>query len=250
MGVWAWKLTVRDVSGAPVIRALAEPMRVPPDDPGGAQAPHQGLAVNRIAGGEAAEDAPDRLILAPPPVALDAIAVAAPTTDDMAEGLPARASAEIQALIAGLLDRAAPSEQDAGAARGGQAIPATVPGVSRSPRPTLRPAAASDATRETAAGPVAGSVRELAARDLPAGAHLVQLGDFDGPDIARAEWDRLAARFPDFLAGRARVIEEARSGQRPLFRLRAHGFDDRAAARRFCAALDARGASCIPVTVR
>ena len=45
MGVWAVQLMVRDVSGVPVIEAMEGPMRQPPADPGGTQAPHQGLAV-------------------------------------------------------------------------------------------------------------------------------------------------------------------------------------------------------------
>ena len=61
MGVWAFQLMIRDVSGVPVIEALEGPMREPPADPGGTQAPHQGLAVNRIAEGEEAQPVPDRL---------------------------------------------------------------------------------------------------------------------------------------------------------------------------------------------
>jgi hypothetical protein len=70
MSVWAFQLLMRDVSGVPVIEALEGPMREPPADPGGTQAPHQGLAVNRIAEGEEAQPVPDRLVLAPPPIEL------------------------------------------------------------------------------------------------------------------------------------------------------------------------------------
>ena len=48
LGVWGYKLTVRDVSGVPVVRALEGPMRVLPTDPGGKLATHQGLAVNAV----------------------------------------------------------------------------------------------------------------------------------------------------------------------------------------------------------
>jgi hypothetical protein len=85
---------------------------------------------------------------------------------------------------------------------------------------------------------------------LAQGTRLVQLGAFDSPEIAQAEWDRLLTRFPDYFVGRARVIQTASSGGATFYRLRAHGFEDLSASRRFCAALVARNAPCIPVTVR
>jgi hypothetical protein len=78
----------------------------------------------------------------------------------------------------------------------------------------------------------------------------VQLGAFDTAETAREEWDRIAARFPDYFDDRPRVIEEAESGGQTFFRLRAAGFDDLAGSRRFCAVLVAQGTACIPVTVR
>ena len=55
VGVWGYKLFVRDVSGVPVVRAAEDEMRVAPKDPGGQQAAHQGLAVNSVAADGAAE---------------------------------------------------------------------------------------------------------------------------------------------------------------------------------------------------
>ena len=49
IGVWGYKLLMRDVSGVPVVRALEGPMRIAPEDPGGRPADHQGLAVNEVA---------------------------------------------------------------------------------------------------------------------------------------------------------------------------------------------------------
>jgi hypothetical protein len=60
----------------------------------------------------------------------------------------------------------------------------------------------------------------------------------------------LTRNFPDYFAGRGRVVQQATSGGREFYRLRAHGFDDLSDARRFCTALLAQGAACIPVTVR
>ena len=47
-----------------------------------------------------------------------------------------------------------------------------------------------------------------------------------------------------------RVIEKATSGGRTFYRLRAEGFADLPDARRFCAALVAEKADCIPVVTR
>ncbi len=153
-------------------------------------------------------------------------------------------------------------------------IPISVPGVRRSPRPTSRPAGLSSARTPVAdlaanadapAGvapldgvddPLEAVVTEeaggfeIAAADLETGTRLVQLGAFDSPELARAEWARLSQLYPDFFLGRARVVEQASSGGQTFYRLRGHGFGDLSASRRFCAALVAQGAGCIPVTVR
>ena len=65
IGVWGYKLIIRDVSGVPVVRAIEGPMRVQPEDPGGQSADHQGLAVNAVAAEGVAAAPADRLVLAP-----------------------------------------------------------------------------------------------------------------------------------------------------------------------------------------
>lgn len=275
MAIWAYQLTMRDVSGVPVIRALEGPMRVAPADPGGTQAEHQGLAVNRIAEGAEAAPAADRVVLAPPPVDLEQVAftstsvAAGAATTPTAQPTPAEVSAGTQALIERLIERAEPLAAPApGAARAvapvppvpaaapaadgaAQIIPASVPGVARSLRPATRPASVSARSSVAAPAPAGdAAVRDIDAAGLPEGTRLVQLGAFDSPEIARVAWDRLTVQFPDYFAGRARVIQQASAGGEPFYRLRAHGFDDLAASRRFCAALTAQSAPCIPVTVR
>ncbi len=70
VGVWGYKLVMRDVTGIPVVRAMEGPMRTAPTEPGGEVAPHIGLAVNAVpAMGEAAPPE-DTLILAPREVEL------------------------------------------------------------------------------------------------------------------------------------------------------------------------------------
>lgn len=283
LAIWAWQLTVRDVSGVPVIRALEGPMRVAPENPGGSVADHQGLAVNRITEGAEAAPAADRIVLAPAPLDLEEIDLSAASLP--AEMTPAAEGTgeETLALIDRLLEEATPLEPldpvvesddtpgpdpvDAAVAETLSAparpvievIPASVPGVSRSLRPLSRPeevvlVASLSASTPAAARPVAvaadAAVTELDPDALPAGTRLVQLGAFDDADTAREEWRRLARLYPDFFVEKDRVIQRAVSGGRAFFRLRAHGFDDLSDARRFCTALNAQGAPCIPVTVR
>lgn len=65
LGVWGYKLAVRDVSGIPVVRALEGPLRIAPATPGGELAMHQGLSVNAVAAAGTAMPLPEKLTLAP-----------------------------------------------------------------------------------------------------------------------------------------------------------------------------------------
>ncbi len=125
--------------------------------------------------------------------------------------------------------------------------------VARSLRPQLRPAGlrAGPASAPLAAiQEVAASSGEVDAARIPAGTRLVQLGAFDSAEVARSEWERLSSKFSDYLDGKERVIQRATSGGRVFYRLRAMGFADLNDARRFCSALTAQRADCIPVVTR
>jgi len=139
-------------------------------------------------------------------------------------------------------------------------IPSSVPGVSTSLRPKLRPARlATVAAQATAAAEAVAPEQDFAAIDpallisteaVPEGTSLAQLGAFDSPAVAAQEWRRLNGRFTDFMAGKTRLIQQAERGGRTFYRLRAQGFTDLADARRFCAALMAEHADCVPVASR
>ncbi|MFC2967501.1 SPOR domain-containing protein [Acidimangrovimonas pyrenivorans] len=241
VGIWGYQLAVRDVTGVPVIRALKGPLRIAPEDPGGQIAAHQGLAVNAIAGDEPQPDLPNKVILAPAPVQL--------TSEDRAaeDGKPATPEAP-----PAVSTEAAPNDPVAAAIA--SATRATQPGVApappgavtRSPIPLRRP----DDLLPVPAAPAAPQVTEIDGASLPAGTRLVQLGAFDSVDVARAEWDKMARRFSGLLGGKNRVIQKAESAGRTFYRLRAAGFSDEADARRFCAALLADDAACVPVILR
>ena len=123
-------------------------------------------------------------------------------------------------------------------------------------RPQIRPVDTSEAASRAAftdpppRSDAAPETREISPDTLEPGTPLVQLGALDSMEAARAEWTRLAGRFDSYLAGKDRVIQQASSGGHSFYRLRAAGFADMAEARRFCAALLAEEAECIPVAAR
>ena len=88
---------------------------------------------------------------------------------------------------------------------------------------------------------------DIDASTIAPGTRLVQLGAYGSPEVARTEWANAIAKFGDYMVGKDRVIQEAETGGRTFWRLRAMGFEDLQDARRFCAVLVSDGANCIPV---
>ncbi|MEL6236032.1 MAG: SPOR domain-containing protein, partial [Pseudomonadota bacterium] len=79
----------------------------------------------------------------------------------------------------------------------------------------------------------------------PSGTQLIQLGAFDSPEVARAEWERLVRAHGDLLGTKGPLVQRTVVSGRVFFRLRAEGFANRAEARTTCSALNARGLPCI-----
>ena len=265
LGWWGYQLVVRDVSGVPVVRALEGPMRVAPESPGGELTPHTGLAVNNVPAEGIAEAPAERLTLAPGaegltdedmpagelPVltasASTAVADAGTQPDPMPAAVPDSASqSEIDSLISAALAEASGNDADPGASTITLVSP-DIGGVAKSLIPLARPGSLVGAEPLPVA---ADGFVSLAPGNVAEGARLAQLGAFDSAEVAMKEWARLAGLFPEFMTDKARVIEEAQSGGKTFFRLRAHGFEDLNDARRFCAALVAGGVNCIPVKQR
>jgi hypothetical protein len=251
LGIWGYRLAVRDVRGVPVIQALDGPMRVAPDDPGGEIADHQGLAVNDVAAAGIAAPLPDRLILAPRPVDLtdeDTAGLAGPVLPGAelvsAPSAPASGTADPVLAAAPPTESASPTEVAVDAAL------AEALGLA----PEAVEAAEAVAPAEKASEPVQATAvaapTEVDPATIPAGTRLVQFGAFDTEDQARAEWLRLAGAFGDLMSGKGMVLQPADSGGRTFWRLRAHGFEDEDDARRFCVAFVTQGATCIPVPQR
>ncbi|TGD65018.1 SPOR domain-containing protein [Tabrizicola sp. WMC-M-20] len=284
MALWGYRLAVRDVSGVPVIRAIEGPMRVAPPNPGGSIADHQGMAVNVVAAVGGAAGLPAEIILAPPPVDLTAedapglspldpvavasapvvaplglkmgpvaasdvpeVPVALPPAEGPADAAPVTTQDAVAMALAEALGEAMPLEPLAEAG----AVDTPPQGAAGSVRPRARPQSAFAAV--TAVEPVNAALAlgpEIDPSTLTAGTRLVQLGAFDSAEIARAEWARVRDRFGDLMTGKSLVVQSAQSGGRTFYRLRAHGFEGEDDARRFCAALLAENAACIPVAHR
>lgn len=276
LGVWGYRLAVRDVNGVPVIKAMEGPMRIAPADPGGAIADHLGLAVNELAETGAAAPPPDRLILAPRPMELqpeDAAGLAGMTQPGLTEAsaptgaLPADRDLALAAApptesadpteiaIDAALAEALGEIPDAALYEPADIEPADMPipeleeaalvpegAILASIRPKARPRAPALSTT----APLPGAT-EVDPATIPPGTRLVQFGTFDTADEARAAWGELQVRFGELMAGKAMVVQPAESGGRTFYRLRGHGFDGEDDARRFCSAFVTEGATCIPV---
>ena len=278
VGVWGYKLMVRDVTGLPVVQAISGEMRVLPDNPGGELALNQGLAVNEVAAAGTAAAPTDTLVLAPKPVALavEDTPVSAQVVAPVQQPAPLDLSAPIADLDGLVSSQTATDTPEAGSVEdlirqltqgadpinnvsGANVVSAVTnvtyettiqaAGLRRSLRPLLRPDSAPAVVIPVSA-PAKATVTDVDPTSVPAGTRLVQLGAFDSAEVARSQWDKIEGRFGDFLQGKSRIVQKANSGGRTFYRLRAMGFSDLSDARRFCSALLAENADCIPVVTR
>lgn len=255
LGLWGYRLAVRDAHGVPVVRALSGPVRIAPEDPGGRVADNAGLAVNRIAGGGGVDDLPEQIVLAPAPVMLEVDD--APGIGAAAPPPPAVVAAEEDSFartlaLAEELARQAAAEI---AAEEGAAPVLAGARVQHSPRPRPRPVAGSGA--DLAAGAIAHVVpvvatlaAEIAPEGLTPGMRLAQIGAFDDVASARAEWERVVARHPTLFADKSRVVQPVDSVGRLFYRLQVAGFANEDESRQFCHAVESGDLRCVPVTVR
>lgn len=262
LSVWGYELTQREVGNVPVLRALEGPMRVAPDDPGGLAAAHQGLAVTEVPASGGVADPPQTVALAPAPTALDPAdqPLAALRQAELSAPAPAAGQTPVAAPavlelppsepvdVAALIRRA---EAEAARSDAIRVIPASLPGVSLSPRPAPRPRSGNvvaRADRAVLSGPLV-RASDVTAGALPAGSVVAQIGAYDTPDQLEEAWRGLIERHGNLLDGRQRLVQRAGSGAQTIWRLRLAGFGDRDEARRFCAAMRTRGAECVPTTL-
>jgi hypothetical protein len=258
LAMWSYDLMLRDVAGVPVIRALDGPMRVQPENPGGAQADYQGLAVNQVQADGVAADAPAQIMLAPRPLDLSD---ATPPSTQFAEaptGMMTEAQV-MQAVYRPQSPEAAPvtdtglaveallseivAEEDATA----DVVPTTVPGVARSPRPEARPEGVRTASLGTVLSDADATPSFVDPASLVPGTRMVQFRAYDSEAEALTAWDSLNSQFGDYMAGKSPVILPSSDGALTFYRLRMTGFADMAEAQRFCSVFLAANRDCVPL---
>lgn len=268
LAVWGYKLAMRDVNGVPVMRALDGAMRIAPADPGGQMASNQGLSVNAVASTGVASPVADRLTLAPAATALtadDAAGLAGPVAGLVAS--PAKAADANAVLTPGALPDPASADSAAALSDGDTAVIDSGPdvtalavddavaaaladvggaGVAKSLIPHPRPSKSAMAASSAASA----AVTEVDPATIAVGTRLAQLGAYDTPDEARAKWDALSVKYAEVMGGKSLVVQQAVSGGKTFYRLRAMGFDSDEDTRRFCAVFDAANADCTPVAQR
>jgi len=275
-GIWGYRLAALEVTGVPVVRAVEGPMRIVPIDPGGEIIEFQGLAVNDVAAEGTAAEIPDRLTLAPRPVDLteeDLPGLSAEPVPGLSEvsappdGLAPAGATDLALAAEPQIESASPTAvavdaalaealgltpeiaDPAGEEAAAPVDPLPLGAIVTSPRPKPRPdfAAASVAAEPAAVLP---PVQEIDPATIALGTRLVQFGTYDSTDEARAAWAKLSGQFGDLMASKAMVLQPAESNGRSFWRLRAHGFEDEADARRFCVAFVEQNLICIPVPQR
>ncbi|SOC09237.1 SPOR domain-containing protein [Rhodobacter maris] len=258
-------LAVNEVAGSGLAAPGPDRVVLAPDPTGLAQEDTPMAALRPLPDLAAPGEAPEGEGETPAAVAVPDNA-RAPRPDAPAAALPESPQAATAALPPEPLPETAEdaAEDEVGAeaapAPEGTAISPDIPGLARSPRPAARPdrdleaEAAALAVARALGGGAAPSAQatvvELDPKNVPKGTRVVQLGAFDSPEVARAEWDRVAVRFEALMAGKKRIVQEAASGGRSFWRLRVEGFESVEAARQFCAALVAEGTNCIPTVIK
>lgn len=122
-----------------------------------------------------------------------------------------------------------------------QSAPAPEQVASAAPSPTPAPTAPAPAPT-----PAPKPAPTPAPKPAPAASSsaMVQIGAFSSRALAENQWNDIAVGMPAQMAGKTRSIEPVQSDSGTSYRALIGGFDSRAQAEAFCAALKAGGRDC------
>lgn len=205
----------------PLLRADGGPVKVPPDDPGGRNFPHQDAGVyNRITGDGVADTSEGEQLLPP---AEEPLAIESPSIRPEDQRALDRMAEAIES---------APLEVPPAAGRTGEVAEAPVVAVPAEPSPVE----------------VQPSEPQPAASTAPAasgGQYVVQLAALRDEQSARDTFARLQSRYPDLLGSLSADIQRADLGDSGIYYRARAGYLDRASANSLCEKLAAQGQACI-----
>ena len=251
LGIWFYRLGVRDAASVPIIRAASEPTKVRPTDPGGSVAPHQDVTSYEVA--EAGTAKAGAAVLAPAPVK--------PNRDDLAMGaLQAKPEEKNEAQEADPEEKLAALNTDVNAQKPTEATDAkqdakpdgadekvAVAGSALAPAASpLAPRRPSDLIeRSRAALAQKTDDAPALARQAETSTYQVQLAADPSESAMRAKWQKVKARNEDLLRGKTLALPTVKSGGTLFYRLRVGPFKNRSEAASVCQALKARGQDCI-----
>lgn len=242
----------------PVIKADAGPIKVKPENPGGAEIPDRDkLVYQRLSGTPAPEPKIERLLPAPeaplPPPAPPAPAVQQPLPKVPTEAQVEAATVPAPATVVEPVGKvpatkpaeappppAVPKEAVTVASTVPEAPPAAPPSASSEPAPEL--AAKTEQPKAAPKPPVSAT----------SGAYQIQIAAVRQEDLAKREWARLQRVHPDLLGDLGLVVVRADLGAEKgvFYRLRAGPLASEAAARKRCADLAKVKVGCLVIKAR
>ena len=265
---WSYQLIIRDINQIPIVRAQLGPLRVAPEDPGGLTAANQGLSVTQLAVNEKPLMS-NEIHLAPAAQILNAENLGLEVTNGVQSNtdvgtleikeVNAENSINLKAL-SNKIEADKVSKETASLSKvafsqkrieieNAVSIALSItddPAASLTlMRPKIRPVILQKDNKITGDQ----IVTNEPFFELTKGSAVVQLGAFDSRNLAKSEWQRFEKLLGSILIAKKMIVQEAESGGKIFYRLRAAGFDDISDARQFCTAISDKVA-CIPVVTR
>lgn len=239
VGVYSFTGTHR--GAVPLIEADSRPLRVKPADPGGLEIAGKDDMILSGAGDGKTVMAPPTEVPAPQELkaqeARQAAQRAAQEARAAAAPLPPAPPAPIQPVS--LTHTAPPAAAVAAEPRSVRPAAAAPSAAAARPAP---PAALAAAAAKSA--PPATPAAAPAAPPATASRTQVQLAALASHEAALSEWQRLAKKMPDILAGHQPAVVKVEHDGHTFWRLRTGGFANVEHAKEFCEKVRSKGAGC------